>query len=56
MHKGESDKFWEQMSSIKSKIDRLYLIGGEPMMIHRHFKFLEECVESGDAKNIDITI
>ena len=22
------------------------------MMIHRHFKFLEECVESGDAKNI----
>ena len=48
----ESDKFWEQMSSIKSKIDRLYLIGGEPMMIHRHFKFLEECVESGDAKNI----
>ena len=48
----ESDKFWEDMSSIKSKIDRLYLIGGEPMMIHRHFKFLEECVESGDSKNI----
>ena len=50
----ESDKFWEDMSGIKSKIDRLYLIGGEPMMIHRHFKFLEECVESGDAKKISI--
>ena len=48
----ESDKFWEDMSGIKSKIDRLYLIGGEQIDVHRHFKFLEECVESGDAKNI----
>ena len=39
------------MSAIKGEIDHLYLIGGE-MMIHRHFKFLEECVESGDAKNM----
>ena len=48
----ESDEFWEQMSAIKGEIDHLYLIGGEPMMIHRHFKFLEECVESGDSKHI----
>ena len=48
----ETDKFWESMSAIKGEIDHLYLIGGEPMMIHRHFKFLEECVESGDAKNM----
>lgn len=47
-----SDEFWEQMSERKSKIEHLYLIGGEPMMIQRHFKFLKECVESGDAKNI----
>lgn len=47
-----SDVFWNQMSERKDKIDRLYLIGGEPMMIQRHFKFLKECVESGDAKNI----
>lgn len=48
----ESDDFWKEMSEIKSTIDRLYLIGGEPMMINRHFKFLEECIESGDSKNI----
>jgi hypothetical protein len=47
-----SDVFWDQMSERKDKIDRLYLIGGEPMMIQRHFKFLKECVDSGDSKNI----
>lgn len=48
----ETDEFWEQMSLIKSEITNLYLIGGEPMMIHRHFDFLKECVESGDSKHI----
>ena len=33
----------------KDKIEHLYLIGGEPMMIQRHFKFLKECVESAIA-------
>lgn len=47
-----SDEFWEQMSERKSKIEHLYLIGGEPMMIQRHFKFLKECVESGDSKHM----
>lgn len=47
-----SDEFWEQMSARKDKIEHLYLIGGEPMMIQRHFKFLKECVESGDSKHI----
>ena len=47
-----SDEFWNQMSERKSKIEHLYLIGGEPMMIQRHFKFLKECVESGDSKHI----
>ncbi len=50
----ESDEFWEQMSEVKSKISNLYIIGGEPMMIHRHFDFLKECVESGDAKHISL--
>ena len=42
------------MSEVKSKISNLYIIGGEPMMIHRHFDFLKECVESGDAKHISL--
>lgn len=50
----ESDEFWEQMSERKSKMSHLYLIGGEPMMIHRHFDFLKECIDSGDAKNITL--
>ena len=49
-----SEEFWQQMSSIKHKIDHLYLIGGEPMMIHRHFKFLKECIDSGDAKRMTL--
>lgn len=49
-----SDEFWEQMSENKKHLDTLYLIGGEPMMIQRHFKFLKECVESGDAKHMTL--
>ena len=49
-----SDGFWEQMSGRKDKIEHLYLIGGEPMMIQRHFKFLKECVESGDAAHMTL--
>lgn len=49
-----SEEFWQKMSSIKHKIDHLYLIGGEPMMIHRHFKFLKECIDSGDAKRMTL--
>jgi sulfatase maturation enzyme AslB (radical SAM superfamily) len=50
----ESDEFWEEMSERKSKMSHLYLIGGEPMMIHRHFDFLKECIDSGDAKHITL--
>lgn len=49
-----SDEFWQEMQSKLPNIKHLYLIGGEPMMVHRHFDFLQVCVDSGYSKNITL--
>jgi hypothetical protein len=48
----ESDHFWEQMDRRIPEIRKLYLVGGEPLMIDRHYDFLERCIEQDQAKNI----
>ena len=35
-------------------IEHVYMAGGEPMMIERHYEFLQRCIDSGCAKNIMI--
>ena len=34
------------------QIRKLYIVGGEPLMIDRHYEFLQKCVDQGHAKNI----
>ncbi len=50
----ESEKFWEQLEQNIAGISKLYLVGGEPLLIHAHYKFLEKCVERGHAKRMYI--
>jgi len=47
-----SEKFWEQIESNVDKIQHVYMAGGEPLLIERHYDFLERCVQAGAAKNI----
>lgn len=48
----ESSTFWQQMSDRSGEIRHLYLVGGEPLLIERHYEFLEECVRKGVSDNI----
>ena len=48
----EYEPFWEQLESNIHNIQHVYFAGGEPMLIERHYDFLERCVEKGAAKNI----
>jgi hypothetical protein len=56
-HTGEYDwpkhePFWEQLERNISNIEHVYFAGGEPLIIERHYDFLERCVNQDAAKNI----
>jgi len=48
----ESESYWEQMETHIPNIKKLYIVGGEPLMIDQHYAFLQKCVDKGYAKNI----
>lgn len=48
----ESDVFWNNLEKNINNIHHIYLAGGEPLLIEKHFVFLSKCVERGVAKNI----
>jgi len=50
----KNEKFWEHLESNVHSIRQVYLAGGEPMLIQRHYKFLELCVSKDVAKDIVI--
>jgi len=49
-----SETFWEQIEKNIPYIEHVYMAGGEPMMIERHYEFLQRCIDSGHAGNIMI--
>ena len=48
----KSEKFWNQLEDKMSDIKHLYLVGGEPMMIDKHYEFLQKCIDAGKAEDI----
>ena len=50
----DSESFWNQLESNIPNIEHVYMAGGEPMMIERHYEFLQKCIDMGCAKNIII--
>lgn len=46
------EPFWEQLEANAHNIKHVYFAGGEPMLIERHYDFLEKCIENGSAKNM----
>ena len=49
-----SESFWDQIEMNIPYIQHVYMAGGEPMMIERHYEFLNKCIGSGHAGNITI--
>jgi len=48
----KSYKFWDQLESNLKNIQHVYMAGGEPLMIERHYEFLQKCLDANVAKNI----
>lgn len=47
-----SESFWEDIESRLQNIRHVYMAGGEPLLIKRHYDFLEKCVERGVSGQI----
>jgi len=48
----KSYKFWEQLEANLINIQHVYMAGGEPLMIERHYEFLQKCIDENVASNI----
>lgn len=48
----DSENFWEQIEDNIGNIEHVYMAGGEPMMIERHYEFLQKCIDDNHAKRI----
>lgn len=48
----EYEPFWQQLESNIHNIQHVYFAGGEPMLIERHYDFLQRCVDADAAKHI----
>lgn len=45
----DSETFWQQLEENIPNIKHVYMAGGEPMMIERHYEFLQRCIDMGQA-------
>lgn len=50
----DSQIFWDQIEKNLHNIQRVYMAGGEPLLIERHYEFLQKCIDVGVAKNIEL--
>jgi len=50
----KNPQFFDDIKEVLEDVEYFEFTGGEPFMIHNHFKILEHCVEKGYAKNQDI--
>lgn len=48
----ESDDFWKQLDKNIPNIRQIHTVGGEPLLIDKHYDLLQRCIDLGYAKNI----
>ena len=48
------DNFWQSLLEHKNSLRYIYINGGEPLLIDKHKKFLQDLVDSNVAQNIEI--
>lgn len=48
------DAFWASLLEHKNSLRYIYINGGEPLLIDKHKKFLQDLVDADVAKNIEI--
>jgi hypothetical protein len=47
-----SESFWKHIESNIPNMEHVYMAGGEPLMIERHYDFLQKCVDMGRAEKM----
>lgn len=50
----DSENFWKQIEDNLDNIQHVYMAGGEPLLIERHYEFLQKCIDRDVAKNIKL--
>ena len=50
----ESPKFWSQIEKYIHQFRRIYIAGGEPLLINDYYKFLRKCIQKNVAKKLTI--
>lgn len=50
----ENPLFWKDLEAEIPVVERLYIVGGEPLMIDQHYEFLQKCIDAGRADKIII--
>lgn len=45
---------WSQIEKYINQFRKIYIVGGEPLLIDAHYDFLQKCVEKGYAKNLTV--
>lgn len=48
----KSETFWNQLEQNIQNLQHVYFAGGEPMLIDRHYDFLQKCIDGGYADQI----
>lgn len=48
----DSENFWRQLERNIPNIKHVYMAGGEPMMIERHYEFLQKCIDAAHSHNM----
>ena len=46
--------FWKELSKYRDSMKSAYIVGGEPLIIHEHYDFLDDCIKDGYSKGMKI--
>ena len=50
----EQDKFWDELLEKSNGLKRIYVNGGEPTMVKKHFRYLEMLIKLGLNHQVDL--
>lgn len=50
----ESDEFWDDLFNHSSDVELIYVNGGEPTLVEKHWKYLDELIKRGLNKKITL--
>lgn len=50
----EKPAFWESLERQASRLEHIYIVGGEPLLIERHYQFLQHLIDIGRASKVTL--